>query len=300
MDEVMLALLAKRLRLTSPDDAPEEYILTPEEEEKVLQNEVTRAKEHLQWKLKEAGYSQGDIMLRLENAEWNIDRDEILRRANSSKNYQRWQLAQREKEKAETKQKDDELKLEWTANKIFNLMGWTSENEYGKKFILNGFNQKLIKSICFFISRDHRFETDLSYSLSKGLLIRGISGLGKTFVVKCAANNPLNPIHVESMIEISDEIKHEGEYFINMSGKKILYLDDVGTEEPTVNHYGTKISFFKNFIEMYYLQNKPFCNLMISTNNSFSEMEEKYGFRVRSRIKDMFNIVDVNGEDMRG
>jgi hypothetical protein len=29
-------------------------------------------------------------------------------------------------------------------------------------------------------------------------------------------------------------------------------------------------------------------------------MEEKYGFRVRSRIKDMFNIVDVNGEDMRG
>jgi len=77
-------------------------------------------------------------------------------------------------------------------------------------------------------------------------------------------------------------------------------LDDVGTEEHTVNHYGTKISFFKNFIEKYYLQNKTYEKLVVSTNNSFNEMEEKYGFRVRSRIKDMFNIIDVTGKDMRG
>jgi len=79
-----------------------------------------------------------------------------------------------------------------------------------------------------------------------------------------------------------------------------LYLDDVGTEEPIVNHYGTKINWFKNFIEMYYLKNKPFNKLIISTNNSFDEIESKYGFRVRSRIKDMFNIIDVQGKDMRG
>ena len=51
---------------------------------------------------------------------------------------------------------------------------------------------------------------------------------------------------------------------------------------------------------MYYLKNKPFNKLIISTNNNFDEIESKYGFRVRSRIKDMFNIIDVRGKDMRG
>ncbi len=298
----MVTLLAKRLRLTSLDDKPEEYILTVEEENIVVENEIKRTRAHKEWKLKQLGFIEGDILSRLSDVDWNneIDRDEILKRANSSKHYENWQREQREKEKTEAKQKDEELKQEWTAKKVFNLMNWTSENEYGKKFVVNEFNKKLISAICFLISKDNRFEMDLGYSPKKGLLIRGISGLGKTFIVKCAANNPVNPILVESMIEISEQIKRDGEYLVNMSARKILYLDDVGTEEATVNHYGTKISFFKNFIEMYYLQNKPFCNLIISTNNSFDEIEQKYGFRVRSRIKDMFNIIDVIGEDMRG
>lgn len=302
MDEVMLALLAKRLRLTNPNDAPEEYILTKEEEEEVVRNAIDSSKSHKEWKLKQSGFLAGDIVSRMAAIDWDkeIDREDILKRANSSKHYELWQKNQREKEILEEKQKQEELKKEWTAKKVFDLMSWTSEKEYGKKFIVNEFNKKLITAICFFISRNPKFETELGYSHSKGLLIRGISGLGKTFVVKCASNNPVNPIHVESMITISKIIKEDGEYKITKQGKKILYLDDVGTEESTVNHYGTKISFFKDFIEMYYLQNRPFCDLIISTNNSFSEMEEKYGFRVRSRIKDMFNIIDVAGEDMRG
>ena len=48
------------------------------------------------------------------------------------------------------------------------------------------------------------------------------------------------------------------------------------------------------------MKDLPFNKLIISTNNSFDELESKYGFRVRSRLKDMFNIIDVDGKDLRG
>lgn len=142
----------------------------------------------------------------------------------------------------------------------------------------------------------------MGFSFKKGLLIRGVSGLGKTFLVKCIEKNEIKPIKTVSMIEVSYELKQEGEYQIKQGNNRIIYLDDVGTEEATINHYGTKINWFKDFIETVYLRGveKGFGGLIISTNNSFAEIEEKYGFRVRSRCKDMFNIIDVTGEDMRG
>ena len=178
-------------------------------------------------------------------------------------------------------------------------MAWTSKNVYGKTLIVNDDNKKIITALCFFISSDPRFETVLGYSFKKGLLIRGISGLGKTFLVRCVKDNEIKPITILSMIEIAESVKSEGEFDIRLSDK-INYLDDVGTEQHIINHFGTKINFFKNFIETYYLNNRPFDKLIISTNNNFQELEDKYGFRVRSRLKDMFNVIDVTGKDMRG
>lgn len=204
----------------------------------------------------------------------------------------------REKEQKEEVTKSVELQVRCNAKYFYNLMAWTSENTYGKKLILHNDNTSLIRAICFFFSRDERFETELGFDGNKGLLIRGVSGLGKTYLFKCIENNDIRPIDIVSMIDISEQVKEEGTY--DLQYQNTLYLDDVGTEEPVVNHYGTKINWFKNFIEMYYLKNKPFNRLVISTNNSFDEIESKYGFRVRSRVKDMFNIIDVKGKDMRG
>lgn len=301
MENTTLQLLAKRLNLIN-HETKEPYILTKEEEDTVIANEIKRAKEFRRWKLEEQGFKEGDILLQLSEIVWNneINREEVLSRANSSKHYELWQCGQREREKQEETTRAQELKTVWTAKQFFNLMSWSSEKTYGKKLILHNDNKHLISTLCFFISGDERFKTELGYSFDKGLLIRGVSGLGKTFLVKCISKNPLSPIRVESMIDISEEIKRDGEYHVSVNGGEKIYLDDVGTEEPTINHYGTKISFFKNFIEMYYLQNKAFSDLIISTNNSFAEIEERYGFRVRSRMKDMFNVIDVKGKDMRG
>jgi len=300
MENLHLQLLAKKLNLTDPNEQPEEMILTAQEEEAAILHEITQAKKHKAWKLADKGLKEEEILSRISSINWmqEIDKTEVLKNANSNKHYAIWQQEQRKKEQQEEISKVVELQTRCNAKYFYNLMAWTSEKCYGKKLILHDDNTPLIRSICFFFSRDERFETELKYDLSKGLLIRGVSGLGKTYLLKCIENNDVRPIEIVSMIDISEQVKEEGTY--DLQYKNSLYLDDVGTEEPIVNHYGTKINWFKNFIEMYYLKNKPFNKLIISTNNSFDEIESKYGFRVRSRIKDMFNIIDVQGKDMRG
>lgn len=294
--------LAKRLNLTDPE--PEPYILTTEEENALVENEIKSAKEHFSWRLSQANFSEMEILKRISEQNWDekIDRKKIFQNANSAKHQNIWHQEQRVKEKeAEEKQKK-ELVERCDAKYMFRLMKWASLNNYGRQLVVNDWNKQLITALCYFLSGDERFERELGYSLNKGLLIRGVSGVGKTHLVQCLQENELNPILILSMLEITDEVQQNGEYEIRMGDKKIIYLDDVGTEQPVVMHYGTKISYFKTFIELVYLknQNKIFNKLIISTNNSFSEFEEKYGFRVRSRIKDMFNVIDVKGQDLRG
>ncbi len=302
-----LQKLAKQLNLTSSNDGQDEYILTKEEEDRLVRNEIDAQKKLIAWKMRQALSTADEIDLRLSKMNWDdrIDRKSMFDRANSVKHYGIWEKQQREKEKEEIAKKQKELKEQWTAKRMYHHMAWVSENQYGKKLVVKDEKRghdftKFITALCFFVARDERFETELGYSLNKGLLIRGISGLGKTHLVKCLESNSLNPILILSMLDISDEVRDNGEYLIKVGNNKIIYLDDVGTEEATVNHYGTKINFFKNFIEGVYLRTQTFNHLMFSTNNSASELQDKYGFRVRSRMKDMFNVIDVTGKDMRG
>lgn len=300
MENLKLQLLAKNLNLTGLDEKPEEDILTPQEKENAIDYEINQAKKHKAWKLAQMGASEEQILAKLASINWfaEIDNIEVLKNANSNKHYAIWQQEQRKKEKEVETNNYLELQKRCNAKYFYNLMAWTSENTFDKKFILHEDNQPLIRAICFFFSKDVRFKTELKFDLNKGLFIRGVSGLGKTHLFRCIEKNEIRPIDIISMIDITETVKEEGSFNLQQTG--VLYLDDVGTEEAVVNHYGTKISWFKNFIELYYLKNKPFDRLIISTNNSFDEIEAKYGFRVRSRIKDMFNIIDVQGKDMRG
>jgi len=297
-----LLQLAERLKMISPEEEQEEYILTPEEEKKIIDYAIESKKKYHSWKLFKVCKSDVLVQEKMAEINWNeeIDKEGILKRANMLKHHDLWRNNQRIRDAEEEIRKQKVLQELWTAKRIYQLMAWTARNDYEKELIVNEDNRKFITTLCFFFSRDERFETELGYSFKKGLWIRGVSGIGKTFLLKCIEKNGLNPILILSMMEIADEIRSFGEYQIEMKDNKVIYLDDVGTEEHVIKHYGTTINFFKNFIEGVYLRSKLFNHLAVSTNHSFAEIEEKYGFRVRSRIKDMFNIIDVKGKDMRG
>jgi DNA replication protein DnaC len=184
-------------------------------------------------------------------------------------------------------------------------MKFNSQHVYGKPLDETPDNLPVIKALCFFLSRDDRFFTDLKdgqgrpYDPLKGLLIRGASGTGKTHLVRCAEDNGLNPILTLSMIDITEAVKSEGKFQINQQGKQIIYLDDVGTEEASVKHFGTTNLWFKNFIETVYLRAKCYNHLIITTNLNFKSIEDQYGYRVASRMREMFNVIDLPGKDRR-
>ena len=298
--------IAQELSLINPNyKVPENpYILTPEEEEKAINQKINSLRDLASWKMRQAQMNLNQIDERLKSMDFSkeFNREELLKKINDLKCWeldrQKWEY---EKRKAEQDAKDELHKL-WDANKMYNLLYYTSLNKYGKELVYNEHNLHYIKAMCMFLSLDPRFETDdefkkLKYSFKKGVLIRGNYGIGKTHVIKCLAGNELQPIGLYSMIKISEKIKEDGEYSLQCLSKK-LYLDDVGTEEPTINHYGTKINFFKDFIEKAYNWH-DYSKLIITTNCSFDEIEEKYGGRVRSRMAEMFNVINVTGEDFR-
>jgi hypothetical protein len=99
------------------------------------------------------------------------------------------------------------------------------------------------------------------------------------------------------MLDVANGVKDGGTFEIQ--SKQRICLEDVGSEPEVVNHFGTKINWFKDFIESYYLKNVDFSNLMVTTNLMPADFGKRYGDRVGSRMSEMFNLVFVTGKDLR-
>ncbi len=182
-------------------------------------------------------------------------------------------------------------------NYFYNLIKSFFLENYGQFIWEENENQHYIKAVCFFLSNDPRFETELGYSFRKGLWISGNAGLGKTKVLEAVKNNELNPISLISMGAINDKVKRDGECILNT--RNTICLDDVGTELSPVKHYGTDIYWFKEFVESYYNQYKTFNRLIITTNCDGDTMEQLYGNRVRDRLREMMNPILLTGKSLR-
>lgn len=292
--------LAERLNLTEYQE-PEPYTLTPEEEQRVLANAIEQAQKFMAYKMRKVLKTADEIAHKIEQVDWNdrIDREKVLALANAAKNQEAWQRTQREAERAREIERAKELQSYWTYGRIYKLMKFNSVHKFGKELDETVENLQAIKALCFFIARDDRFATELGLDRLKGLLIRGNSGTGKTHLVRCCEDNGLNPIHALTMLDITEQVSEEGKYSIQNQGKPLIYFDDVGTEEASVKHYGTTILWFKNYIESVYHKSKCFNHMIITTNLNFSGLEKQYGFRVASRMREMFNVVDLTGKDYR-
>jgi len=297
--------LAERLNLTEQGSEP--YTLTPEEERRAIANAIEQAQKFMAYKMRRVLKTEDEIWHKIAQVDWNekIDRSKVLALANAAKDREKWQQAQRQADKEREVSRLKELTSYWTYGRIYKLMKYNSVHRFGKELDETPENLPAIKALCFFIARDDRFFTELkddkgkAYNPLKGLLIRGNSGTGKTHLVRCCEDNGLNPIHSLTMLDITEKVSEDGKYSIQNQGKPLIYFDDVGTEEASVKHYGTTILWFKNYIEAVYHKAKCYNHLIITTNLNFSGLEKQYGFRVASRMREMFNVVNLTGRDYR-
>ncbi len=277
------------------------YTLSKDDEEEALAMKVRSLRESYIYSAKKRYRSTNEIdkYLRDHNFLNDFNRDVFLKQVNDN----RYWVEQEERWKQEKKNREiqmqEDLRKKCNYKYMYQFMSFVSEYVYERKLEYNKDNEHYIKAICFFLSGDERFETELGYSFKKGLWIRGPYGVGKTHLIRCLAENELAPIQIVSMLNITKKITEVGEYNFNLYQKAKFCIDDVGTEDLGSKHFGTPINWFKDFIENSYTNERSWPRSIVTTNCSFDEVEARYTGRVRSRCAQMFNIINVDGDDFR-
>lgn len=161
-------------------------------------------------------------------------------------------------------------------------------------------NMELILKIC------HKFIDNFDNLDSKNLLFTGKTGLGKTFLSSCIANELLkkektvlyqtSSVMLDTIIDYrfgkANSSKDIYDYLLNVD---LLIIDDLGTEG---NNQMKLVELF-NLINSRLLNTKKVTKTIISTNLSLQSLFENYDERIVSRIVGNYDICYFFGEDIR-
>lgn len=224
-----------------------------------------------------------------------IEIEEGLRKAREEKHFKL-------KREAYRKKVDEQVEYQkHTAEELFtaftNVFSVTDEKHAAR-----------VKNLCCYFANDNR----TSYDLTKGILLMGNIGNGKTTIMKAFSVNQNHGFRVVSMLDVSFDYKMSGEegvksYSLNYKASPNQYgltdygycFDELGTEEIPARHYGESKNIFAEILQVRYHHGLPFQSTHVTTNKTPDELQALYGSRCYDRMKEMFNVVVFENESFR-
>lgn len=168
-------------------------------------------------------------------------------------------------------------------------------NKYSDEINFNKYNVNIsprdnMKNILKIVKN---FIYNFNNSNEKNLLFTGNTGLGKTFLSNCIANEVLNmnktvlyqtaPIMLDTIIDYRFN-KNDGAIYNDILTVDLLIIDDLGTESMNT----LKFTELFNIINSRLLSNNT--KTLISTNLSVNELLKNYDERIFSRFAGNYNI----------
>lgn len=161
-------------------------------------------------------------------------------------------------------------------------------------------NIRRIKDLCI------HFIEHFDDSNEKNLLFTGNTGLGKTFLSSCIANELLkknknvlyqtSPVMLDMIIDYRfGKSNIDKKMYDNLLSADLLIIDDLGTE--CMNQM--KFTELFNIINTRLLNQKHIMKTIISTNLSLKNLYDTYDERIVSRIVGNYNICYFFGDDIR-
>ena len=168
----------------------------------------------------------------------------------------------------------------------------------------------IYKLIAYFLKDEATcFQYDIN--LDKGILLSGPIGSGKTTLMNLMKNlTPMeHKFYIKPCRDISFEFIQEGYEIIHKYSKgklhqsdpKTICFDDLGTEN-NLKYFGNECNVMAEImLSRYDIFIAKKIKTHITTNLSASEIETAYGNRVRSRLRNMINLIafDKNTKDKR-
>lgn len=160
-------------------------------------------------------------------------------------------------------------------------------------------NINLIKDICL------KFIKNFDDKNQKNLLFTGNTGLGKTFLSSCIANELIKsgknvlyqtaPVMLDSIIDYRFGKNTNSNILESILNVDLLIIDDLGTE--CINNM--KFTELFNVINTRLLNQKGITKTIISTNLSLKNLYTTYDERIVSRIVGNYDICYFFGDDIR-
>jgi len=197
--------------------------------------------------------------------------------------------------------------LQWLQNK--------GQTIFGKHFVIHESDKPNIKKLLMYFLKDEKLCTENNINLQKGIMLSGPVGCGKTTLMHLMKffNNNENLYIVKSCRDVSFEFIQDGYEVIHRYSRQSFYrngqnetpkhycFDDLGTEN-NLKYFGNECNVMAEILLSRYdlfVSRKLLTH--ITTNLSASEIENIYGNRVRSRMREMFNLIsfDKNVNDKR-
>lgn len=176
---------------------------------------------------------------------------------------------------------------------------------FGKKFKIYEEDEVILYKLCVYFIRDFEACKKLEIDPNKGILLSGPVGCGKTSLMKLLRHivPHIKPYEVIPARNITFTFNNIGYKTIEEYGNSSFYcFDDLGVE-TTGRHFGKDCNVMGEILlSRYDLFLKRNIKTHATTNLNAQELEERYGNRVRSRMRQLFNLIGFDKEsvDKRG
>lgn len=203
--------------------------------------------------------------------------------------------------------------LPWKPSQLLTFATWKLATEQFH-FDIDAENHAAVKALSLYFSGSEKFASaGKGFSLKKGLMICGDVGRGKTTLMKLFRCNPHKTYTLINCRSVADEFAVSGESVLMRYTNPIktipqpatflqseigICFDDFGVEELKKS-YGNTVNVLGEIIMNRYDSGLPHNFTHITTNHTAEEIEAKYSERVRSRMREMFNMIVLGGPDRR-
>lgn len=170
---------------------------------------------------------------------------------------------------------------------------------FGPEFKIYDEDKDILLKLCSYFIKDKENCTKYEIDIDKGILLSGPVGCGKTSLMKLLKHLvPLQrPYLIAPCRNIVFGFNHLGYKIIEDYGDSSpICFDDLGVE-PMGRHYGKDCNVMGEVLLSRYelfLQTKLKIKTHATTNLNAEELEERYGDRVRSRMRELFNLIAFN------